>query len=177
MEWLATNSIALIALALSMLTAWIQAMKWLSTRHKVTVLGRSSTLAIPGLSGTTRNHTYVTLTIRNTGRAISVEDVRFIEVGGTDSGQGPTWGNPPTGVHKPFELLPSIITSGVLIPDGGSRSWVMSLSIPPFDRKPSAGVKFVAKAELSNGKTVESEPFWHSQSPHDGWDEMAFLGP
>lgn len=166
MSWLAENAIALAAFLLSVVAVW-------RTRHRVPVVARSVTAS--GGPGGDRNFTFVMLTVGSIGRAISVENVSFQAVDGPKTGQGATWGNPPdiATTLYPFEPIPSHMTRGLLIPDGDSHTWSLSLNPPPSMRgKPWDRVQYVAEVKLSNGKTKQSR-FWHAQSPLEGWDPIA----
>jgi hypothetical protein len=178
MSWLASNAVALTALGISAVTASIQIANWHRGRHRVTLHARSSTIA-GGPGEAPVNHTYVMLTVRNTGRAISVENVQFEVSEGADAGQGASWSTAPSGVTAlvPYEPLPTVFTPGVLLPDGGSRNWVLSLHGPSDAEWPGPSTQFVATVELSNGKTIHSEPFWHHQTPSEGWVVADFRGP
>lgn len=171
-----TLAIALAALLVSFSSLGIQFLTWWRARHRVAVTARSSTVG-GGPGGGNINFTYATLAVRNVGRAISIEDVTFraVDEAPTEQ-QHASWGNPPTlaTAFIPFEPLPNRATGGVLIPDGGSKHWIFSLYPPPSMRSGRwEPVQFVAEVELSSGKMITSDPFWHSQSPADGWDVTA----
>lgn len=164
------TGIALSALAISLVTGGVQVATWWSGRHRVTVSCETTTVGLPGPDGRTVNHTYVRIKVRNLGRVIAVDSIEFQLCDGAEDVQGLVWGNPPEEALQlsPFRPLPSRLTRSELILDGDSRTWVCTLDASPFFGQ-MRGFKAVAVVELSNGKRISSEPFWHMQTPSTGW--------
>ncbi len=164
----------MVALVVSVVLAVLKIFEWSSNRHRVHVVCRSNTVAIPSRdSEGMSNQTYVSLTVTTEGRPVSINAIRFELVGeAPDPSQGPIMGSldsliplsspgyPPTGFGPPVNLKA-----------GASERWTISLNVPPFDYSPANGYLFRCTAELTNGKTFRSDPFWHVPSPRGGWSE------
>jgi hypothetical protein len=165
-----STGIALAALAISLITGGVQVATWWSGRHRVTVSCETTTVGLPAADGRTVNHTYVRLRVRNVGRDVAVDGIEFQLRDGAEGVQGLVWGSPPEEALQltPFRALPSRLTRSELVSDGESRTWVCTLDASPFFGE-MRGFEAVAVAELSNGKRISSDPFWHRQTPPTGW--------
>lgn len=172
-EWLSANWIALIALVVSVGLGIIRVAEWWQARHRVHVDCRSMTAGVPSATGGVSNRSYVAITVTTEGKPIAISRIECCLLSDApDPAQGPQMGSvdelaalstsgfPPTGFGNPVNLS-----------DGTSQTWVASLDVPPFEYSPFNGYMFRAKVHLTNGKTFDSEPFWHVPSPVDGWSE------
>jgi len=181
MQWVGINLTGLLALALSGWSVW-------RTRHRVTVSCKTVTACIGSTAaGTPANHTYLVTTVRNVGRPIAVEDLRFEHVNPSLDGESVLWGSLPSPLttHREVLGMAGVATSARIIgsiyempshfgsashrlEDGDSVKWACSLGMPFDPSGPPLGKQYRA-AVTANGKTIRSKPFWHHQTPEAGW--------
>ena len=173
-DWLASNWIALVALVVSTGLALLRISEWWNARHRVYVVCRSMTVAVPAEDGErTSNRSCVAVTVTTEGRPVAINAIRFEIVGeAPDPSQGPTMGSvdsliapstsgfPPTGFGDPVNLT-----------SGAGQTWTISLDVPPYGYTTVNGYMFRGTVELTNGKSFKSDTFWHVPSPPDGWSE------
>ena len=94
-DWFASNWIALAALAVSTGLALLRISEWWNARHRVYVVCRSTTVAVPGSDGQgPSNRSYVAITVTTEGRPVAINAIRFDIVGeAPDPSQGPVMGS------------------------------------------------------------------------------------
>lgn len=167
-RWLADNTVALFALAVAAVSLGTQLAGWHRNKARIGVTGHTMVSAPGGAEGRPVNHSFVQVTVRNLGRAISIEDIGFETVLRSNS---VGWAVPdfPTALIA-AEALPSHFSQPLRLAEGESRTWVCVLGQPAEDW-PKGSIGYKVMVTLSTGKVVRSEPFYHSQTPAEGWRE------
>lgn len=164
-----SNTVATVALLISLSTGSVQVLSWWQARYRVSADCRIVTVGDTGPDGRVRNTFFPTVTLRNVGGPNGVEDVVFKwlsppgpppEGYGVRNVQGPApsfWGEGR--LSMPQDVLNAM---GVrrTVADGEIVSW--SFIIDTASRE-AAGARqeFQAEVRLASGKVIRTNKFWH----------------
>ena len=168
-----SNTVATVALLISLSTGSVQVLSWWQARYRVSADCRPVTVADTGPDGGLRNTFYPTVTLRNAGGPNGVEDVAFKWL----SAPGPPpdgfgwsnaqqrapsfWGEGGSMTGSP-NILGVLNVLGVrrTVADGEIVSW--SFIINTASREAArTRQEFQAEVRLTSGKVIRTNKFWH----------------
>jgi hypothetical protein len=165
-----SNTVATVALLISLPTGSVQVLSWWQARHRVSADCRLVTAADAGPDGELRITFYPTVTLRNAGGPNGVEDVAFKWLsppGPPPEGFG--WSNAISGIRLATEdEIRSTALAGALdvlgvrrtVADGEIVSWSFVLNTASREAA-GAPQEFQAEVRLTSGKVIRTNKFRH----------------
>lgn len=182
MDWLSANWLALTALVLAAFSTYWSTVR---TRHRVLVTARHTSQGIFRSDGRVANHSWVEVTVSTIMRPVAVHAVTFEHADPGRDGHNISWRSLPVELTNFRQMLnaagagevaviPGMPPQGMgsqshRLEDGASVTWACALGEPYGPDGPPAGKYYRAVVALADRRTIRSEPFWHAQTPEEGF--------